>query len=466
MSTNIEQREQSINGQIVKIKARIADLEIKLHALDDEIASHANQRQKYKLLSDICSSLDKLSELGASDLFWGREATGYDPALQLNRVRDVVAEFEKKIAVIEQSRSAVQESIQKETLEIYNLNQELAEIAEENERIRNEYALVRKPSDIPFRPMVMPWTRQGDDEKRFRKILLIVFLFAFTLGLVLPLLRHPPEKYQEAVIPENIARIIKRHEEELKPIEQKPQEKLSENKDINLPSKDVKPTTAETQKARAVAQTKGVLAFKNNFADLMDDTSPVKLGAQARINNGKGSQGAGMGGAYAPGTASSRSLITSQATGGSGGINTASLSRLGSGSGGGGQSITGAGVKFARVESATGAGVADDRPLSNGVGPSRTDEEIQIVFDRYKAVLYRIYNRELRTDPTLRGKMVLRITIEPDGRVSACAVKSTDLASPALSADVVDRVLKFNFGPKQGVPKLTILYPIDFLPAT
>ena len=159
-------------------------------------------------------------------------------------------------------------------------------------------------------------------------------------------------------------------------------------------------------------------------------------------------------------------MITSQATGGSGGINTAGLSRQGAGSGGGGQSITGAGVRFARVESSTGAGVADDRPLSKGAGPSRTDEEIQIVFDRYKAALYRIYNRELRTDPTLRGKMVLRITIQPDGSVTACSVKSTDLASPALSKEVVDRVLKFNFGAKEGVPALTILYPIDFLPAS
>ena len=97
--------------------------------------------------------------------------------------------------------------------------------------------------------------------------------------------------------------------------------------------------------------------------------------------------------------------------------------------------------------------------------PSRTDEEIQIIFDRYKAALYRIYNRELRNDPSLRGKMVLRITIEPEGHVSACAIKSTDLASPALSADIVERVLKFNFGPKEGVSTVVILYPIDFLPA-
>jgi hypothetical protein len=71
---------------------------------------------------------------------------------------------------------------------------------------------------------------------------------------------------------------------------------------------------------------------------------------------------------------------------------------------------------------------------------SRTDEEIQIVFDRYKASLYRLYNRELRKDPTLRGQMVLRLTIEPDGSVSMCALQSSDMNAPELSAQLVDRV--------------------------
>ena len=63
-------------------------------------------------------------------------------------------------------------------------------------------------------------------------------------------------------------------------------------------------------------------------------------------------------------------------------------------------------MKVAKVQSSTGAAAADARPLSDSAAPSRTDEEIQIVFDRYKAALYRIYNRELRNDPNLKGKMV------------------------------------------------------------
>ena len=96
---------------------------------------------------------------------------------------------------------------------------------------------------------------------------------------------------------------------------------------------------------------------------------------------------------------------------------------------------------------------------------SRTDEEIQIVFDRYKASFYRLYNRELRNDPTLQGQMVLRLTIEPDGSVSMCVLQSTDMDAPDLAAQVVNRVRTINFGAKEGVQAVTIVYPIDFLPA-
>ena len=39
------------------------------------------------------------------------------------------------------------------------------------------------------------------------------------------------------------------------------------------------------------------------------------------------------------------------------------------------------------------------------------------------------------------------------------------MKAPALSAQVVDRVKNFDFGAKDGISAITILYPIDFLPA-
>ena len=60
--------------------------------------------------------------------------------------------------------------------------------------------------------------------------------------------------------------------------------------------------------------------------------------------------------------------------------------------------------------------------------------------------------------------MILRLTIEPDGSVSACALHATDMEAPELVTQIVERVRSFDFGAKE-VPAITIVYPIDFLPA-
>jgi hypothetical protein len=66
----------------------------------------------------------------------------------------------------------------------------------------------------------------------------------------------------------------------------------------------------------------------------------------------------------------------------------------------------------------------------------------------------------------LKGQIVLRIVIEPDGSVSLCEIQATDMKAPKLGAQVVARVKTFDFGAKEGVPSVSILYPIDFLPAS
>jgi uncharacterized membrane protein YgcG len=215
----------------------------------------------------------------------------------------------------------------------------------------------------------------------------------------------------------------------------------------------------------------GILALKEKFASLAQDTIMAPLGADARHLA-----------ADDVGRPSARSLLTSNTPGSSGGINVASLSRGVGGGGGGGGGGNGGGGVGGRDTGGGGGGIGGvgtgrvvstiapitgaDRPKARGgPGPARTDEEIQIVFDRYKASFYRLYNRELRNNPALKGQMVLRLTIEPDGSVSMCALQSTDMDAPDLATQVVGRVRTINFGAKDGVPAVTIVYPIDFLPA-
>ncbi|WP_228705844.1 hypothetical protein [Marinobacter sp. es.048] len=47
----------------------------------------------------------------------------------------------------------------------------------------------------------------------------------------------------------------------------------------------------------------------------------------------------------------------------------------------------------------------------------RAMSNIRKVFDAQKTELYSMYRRELRQDPTLEGKVLLELVIEPDGSV-------------------------------------------------
>ena len=311
--------------------------------------------------------------------------------------------------------------------------------------------------------------------------------FSVMLGTIIPMVALPiiDRSIEVVKIPERLVTLVKNEPLIPEPVQPKPRQEPKKEKQIEpeKPKQAVSEKTAKTEKkpakaapvkkaggndtqvARKKAETTGVLAFKSTFSDLMDEVPVAKLGTDARVN--KQSK-------LVPGQSQAqRNLVAMQAKSGtSGGISNLGVSRnLGNGGSGGGGGYGNAGqiggVGYSNVESSVaGIGGEEGRPMSGGPGPGRTDEEIQIVFDRYKATLYRIYNKELRKDPTLRGKLLLKITIEPEGEVSMCLVESTDLGSDYLVTQIVARVKRFNFGPKEDVPVTTILYPIDFLPAT
>jgi len=436
-------------AQIHHYQDEIKHLGSELHSVDEKLTEFADEAQRYELITNIRENLEKLDEIGANELFWSGLVEEDQVGDQLQKLRDKAAFFERRIKKVNDKRFAILEQLNERQTAIEYLLEEIEYLREREEEAKHGYIIEREAKPQPYRAMVMPWTKKNEDEKKYRKVLFLTLLICILLGLWIPQLQLPiPDRAEVVEIPERLAKVIKKPEVPKPKPKPKPEEKKPE--EPKKKDKEKKPTPEQRDKARKKVQNKGVLAFRNNLADLLEDTPEAKLGASASLSN-KGSVAQSV----------KRNILTSQASSSSGGISTSSLSRDVAGTG---EKI--AAVAFSRVESDIGSAVAEDRPLSDGPGPSRTDEEIQIVFDKYKAALYRIYNRELRTNPTLQGKMVLRITIEPDGRVSFCQVESTDLDSPTLVEKIVDRVAKFNFGDKPGVPPVTILYPIDFLPAS
>ena len=436
---------QQLNANITKTLQESIAFHKELADVKNQLEDAIEHKSEYVKLVEISDQLQELHESGAGKLFWGEMfETEEEMLAHIEELRTKADNFYKSIETLTEIKAELEQKIIKTERRTALFKGDMQYRKERKEDLKNEFVVHRKMGPIVYRPILMPWTSKKEDEKRYRRYMLLAVLYSILSALVIPRIIIPvPDVPEEVKVPERLTKFIKR---ELKKEEPKPEPKPQV--ETKVASKK-KPTKTEVKAARKKASTSGLLAFKNNFADLMDEASEAKLGANAKLSK-QGSKA----------KASSRSIITNQAKSGSGGINVASLSREVGGAGG----KIGA-VKFSRVTSEIGTAI-DDRPLSDAPGPSRTDEEIQIVFDRYKAALYRIYNRELRNNPTLQGKMVLRITILPDGKVSACKVESTDLESDVLSEKIVKRVKRFNFGAKEGVPKITILYPIDFLPAS
>ncbi len=453
MNTSILEEELTqLNEDIERTRKKHEALDGELRVVEAELETFSADRQRFDALRDVCNALDKLGELKADGLFWEGVAEAQNVAGHVERARSRVARFEGEISGILEKQASLQEQINRCQDGLDILYEEVRDAYAREERREEEYVIERDISPVPNRSMSIPWTKQDESERRFRRALRVAFLFFIVFSIVIRLWKLPPPvRPAVAVVPERLVSMLRKEPPKPQPKPERPKE---EKKPEKAPKEDQpKPTTEETQAARKKAENTGVLAFKEAFKDIMDETPAARLGAEARLNNQS---------AIAAGQArATRSLVAMPSTGGgSGGISNSGVSRnIGSGNG---NRI--GGVGFAKVESSVSGLTEGTRALSSGPGPARTDEEIQIVFDKYKASLYRMYNAELRKNPTLKGRILLRITIEPGGEVSACTVQSSELASADLVAQVVERVKRFNFGPKENVPKTAILYPIDFLP--
>ena len=430
-----------------------------LRALDGQLEALAGERHQHRLLHQVCDALEELGKLGAAKLFWGtRDAVAAGEG-QLGRVRERVSAFESRIGELEARRQGIREQINQAQYQVGLIEDELFEAQEAEELRQREWIVEREISGLHSRPLLMPWIWGGEDDRRFQKSLLSTLACCLLLALIITLIRlpfvQPPEQAQaEQVLHITMAQLPRPPP----PLPRLPPPKPQAQKPIEKPTPQMaqKPPTEEPVKPAVETpeppKPAGLMVFKQQLAALAQSQADPALGAQARINNADNSVGR-----------PERAMLTSSAPGSSGGINLAAVSR-GLGPGGGSERSAIRGGALTQASSGIGTGAAAARPVSGGPGPGRTDEEIQIVFDRHKSQLYRLYNLELRRDPTLQGKIILRLTIEPDGSVSMCMLHGSNMNAPDLATQVVERVKAFNFGAKV-VPPVTIIYPIDFLPA-
>jgi protein TonB len=308
----------------------------------------------------------------------------------------------------------------------------------------------------------LPWVLSEEEQRRFRKILRRVTAICLLLALMIPFLPVPQiEREQAERLPPRLAKLVLERNEARKQLPAPTARQLPVPKVAKKTPKLDKPHVARKQEphpaqqtvdnARHTAQRAGLLAFKHELAALRDDAALRQIQRNSRLTRGSATKMA----------SADRAIITAGAARGSSGINTAKLSRDT-----GGTALVGRETVSVSSPVVSGSGGAGAGSSLRGAGrkAARSIEEIQLVFDRNKAAIYSIYNRALRENPALQGKVVLKITITPGGRVSACQLISTELDSPVLERKIIMRVRLFDFGAKN-VETMVVTYPIEFLPS-
>ena len=302
----------------------------------------------------------------------------------------------------------------------------------------------------------LSWTILEEDRRRFRKILQRVFLVCLLFALLIPFLPIPQiEREKVEALPPRLAKLVLERKQAKLPAPAKTPELKSAKKAPKLKKakqkakpKKIEPKKIET--ARQKAQRAGLLAFADELAELRDHDVLKEIQRNSSLIKSVERKAAPV----------ERSLITANASSGSGGINTSKLSR-----GTGGTALAArATTQVSSPVDGVGTGQGDVPASGGSRKASRSIEEIQLVFDRNKAAIYSIYNRALRKDPTLEGKVVLKLTISPDGRVVACELISSELSAPGIERKLVARVRLFDFGARE-VETMVVTYPIDFLPS-
>lgn len=458
MSSEYSEEENSLRQRVDDSERVLGDFTRELDAANDELEQLVQKRHQYDVLAKVCQSVEELDHLDAGDLFWALDGRREDSHAYLSNARGKIKKFAARITEVEQQRQGVLDKIDSQNRSLDDLHYDLEEILEEQEARDNEWLVEREPAHLPAREQVMPWSRGNEEDQRFRRSLGASIAAAVAVAVIVGSIAIPIVQQEKVTeLPERVAKLVRQELALPPPPPPLPEPILPEEPLEPELTKDQPPESEPVEQvaeapepsAKEKVKSKGILAFRDSFVSRANLRPTAQLGAQARISTA---------GATAVGLPT-RSMVATSAPGSSGGINLAAISR----NVGGGEGLEG--VDVTEVVSAIAGAQGPDRPLSTGRFAGRTDEEIQIVFDRYKAALYRLYNRALRADPTLRGQLVLRLTIEPDGSVSLCQLHNSDMDAPTLAEQVVNRVAGFDFGAKEDIVAMTIIYPIDFLPA-
>ena len=314
-------------------------------------------------------------------------------------------------------------------------------------------------ADVKLAPGVLtnpylPWDSPEGEERRFRAMLIFFLVLVFVISVVIEMTTVPkPDRRDAEKIPERLAKLVL--EKKVEPPPPPPPEELPKDEEKPKEEKPAeKPVEEKVAKAKEKAE-KAMAEAKEELSAMQDLASAFDFGDNQPLT--KAGANAGTGGI-------SRDLITGRSGKGSGGVNIGTTSSGGGGAGvaGGGKLAGVAGTKVTSNITEGGTGVV----RKNASGKlERTQEEIRRIMDRNNGALQAIYQRALRSNPTLKGAIVIRLVIAPDGSVSTADIVSSELGDAETEKKLITRIKAINFGAIEGVLPWDDKYTLNFFPS-
>ena len=293
------------------------------------------------------------------------------------------------------------------------------------------------------------------DEQRFWKISKRVFITFVVLSVIVPILPvfELPREKREAVPPRVAKVLMEKRKLPPKPPLPAPAAQPKPTPEKELPKKQTdtpkpvvkKPPTPQKSVKERVSKV-GLLAMRDELSSLRETPALKRItNPNQKISN-----------------AGSVSAIkefkpkTQDVSKGSGGVDVSKLSRKTA-------ETSLAQRELTKVESKlVSSGPEDSKGTSHNL--TRSIEEIQLVIERHKNTFYMLYQRELRRNPTLKGKVLMSFSIDPNGQVLDCKVVESDLKSQKLLRKLVIKFKSIDFGEKD-VETTQLLYPLEFFPS-
>lgn len=313
---------------------------------------------------------------------------------------------------------------------------------------------------------VSNWEYSQQADRRFQLIVRSLIALYVVLGIIIPMIKWVgiqegggeagAARYATLVQPKTAPVALKTQEPAPSPEPPqaeppKPQKEKQQKPELTHEQK--------VQQARQAVLHKGILAMSDQFADLRD-RSITSVDSLRPLYS---TEAAGGGSKNDPSSKASTSFSAAAAKGSTGITTTVP----------GASERRASGTKLDQrqtttINSPVGFGRDLSKPGQGGDKPiaGRTLDEIQQTFDRAKSPFYAIFNRAMRENPNISaGKIIVSLTIAPDGSVTDCRLVSSSFGDSALENKVIQRVKLLNFGAKD-VPTFTYPnYPINFLPS-